>query len=191
MNIPFEFLPPAAYLLQAGHGAAEPSGFWDTLLRSNLLNVLIVAGVIVWAFNKFQLGSAVGRQQVLLQKQIDDIEAQKKQALSQLKEVQQQTANLRSEVESILNQARQSADSLSRQMLQEAQLEAERIVEMAKKRVALEERSASKELQARLLEDALAIVRQRLSASLGEDEHQRAMSAFVAEIGQLPPAHHS
>jgi F-type H+-transporting ATPase subunit b len=171
------------YLLQA-HAEHHAPSLWEHILQSNLINVLLVALILGWVIKKNNLLAGIDAQREKIASEVEAVERQKQQALAQLEEMQRRTNNLKAEVEAILTNARESAESLSAQILADARLESAKIVENAKKRVELEQRAAAKELEKRLLNDALADAREELAKTLTAKDQSRSVEAFIDELAQ-------
>jgi F0F1-type ATP synthase membrane subunit b/b' len=174
------------YLLQA-HGA-ESKTLMETLVESNLFNVVLVALILGFLIKKFDLFAGVEGQRSKIAREIEAIELQKREAMEQLNEVKQKTASLTSEVEEILRNAKTSAEGLSIQIVSDARTEASKIVENSKKRVELEQRAAMKELEKRLLNDALYDARSELANNLTAADQKRSVETFLEELSQVKGA---
>jgi F-type H+-transporting ATPase subunit b len=187
MTMPFQLttlLQTSVYLLQA-HAEPESLGLWGRILHSNLLNVALVLFILGYVVKKQNLLSAIDTHQHKIAGEIQAIETQKQEALAQLEDVKKRTANLKTEVDEILRNARESAESLSVQILASARTESGKIVENAKKRVELEQRAAMKSLEERLLNDALSDAREEMARTLTVVDQKRSVEAFLDELSQM------
>lgn len=166
--------------------AAPPPAFGslEYFLNSNLVNVLLVALILGVLIKKFNLFAAFDRTQERIASELQAVENQKQQALTQLEEAQRRTANLKAEVEEILQAARQSAEGLSAQIIADARNESTKLIENAKRRVELEQRSSIKELERRLLNEALTEARTTMAQSMTAADQKRSVEAFLAELEQ-------
>jgi F-type H+-transporting ATPase subunit b len=172
------------YLLEAHAAGHESAGLWERVLESNLINVVLVLLVLGWVIKKNNLLGGIDAQRAKIAEEVESVEHQKQKALAQLEEVQRRTDNLKSEVADILKNARESAESLSAQIIADAKLESSKIVDNAKKRVELEQRSAAKDLEKRLLNDALADAREELAKTLTAKDQSRSVESFIDELAQ-------
>jgi F-type H+-transporting ATPase subunit b len=173
------------FLLQAHAEAEAPMGLWETILHSNVFNVLLVAVVLSWIIKKNNLFKGVDDTQAKIASEIAEVERQKQEALAQLEDAKRRTANLSAEVEVILKNARESAETLSAQIIEDARVESGKIVENARKRVELEQRSAIKNLESRLLSDALSDARQELARSMTATDQRRSVEAFLDDLAHM------
>lgn len=172
------------YLLvvQEGH---ESLSLMERIQNSNVVNILLVVFILGFLAKKFNLVGGIDAQRSKISDEILTIENQKKEALAQLDEAKSRTANLKSEVDEILSTARESAESLSAQILADAKAESAKIVENAKKRVELEQRASIKELEKRLLNDALLEARSELANTVTAQDQKRSVETFLDELSQL------
>lgn len=169
-------------LLQAE--GAENSSLWGKIIESNLINLLIVVGAIVFLVKKNNLLGGIDTHHQKVSGELNAVELKKKEALAQLEEAKRRTASLNQEVEAILKDARQSAETLSAQIVADARTESKKIVENARKRVELEQRSAAKDLERRLLNDALSDARIELANNLSPTDRRRSVETFLEELSQ-------
>lgn len=195
---PIEILPflqqTSLYLLEA-NVSPEQGNFWQQfvhseLAESNVLNILLVLIVLGVVIKKFNLFASIDTKRQQIADEILIIENRKKEALAQLEDAKRRTANLKSEVDEILNNARTSAETLSVQILTDAKTESTKIVDNAKRRVELEQRSAIKDLEKRLLNDALQDARAELAQSLTADQQKRSVESFLDELTELKGGSH-
>ncbi|MCE3236614.1 MAG: synthase subunit [Vampirovibrio sp.] len=172
------------YLLvvQEGH---ESLSLMERIQNSNVVNILLVVFILGFLAKKFNLVGGIDAQRSKISTEILTIENQKKEALAQLEAAKSRTANLKSEVDEILSTARESAESLSAQILADAKAESAKIVENAKKRVELEQRASIKELEKRLLNDALLEARSELANTVTAQDQKRSVETFLDELSQL------
>jgi F-type H+-transporting ATPase subunit b len=183
-----EFTPflrqTSVFLLQTeGHGHSMT--LIQQLEHANVFNVVLVVLVLGFLAKKFNLLGGIEAQRKQVASGIESVELQKKQALQQLEEAQRKTANLKAEVDEILNHARQSAELISNQILNDARSESAKIIENAKRRVEQEQRSAIKDLERRLLSDALSDARVELAGNLNAADQKRSLETFLEELSQL------
>lgn len=179
------FLHQTSIYLLAAEGGEQSLTLWQQIEKSNLFNIVLVALILGFLAKKFNLMGGIESKQTQIATEIQTIENQKKEALAQLEDAKRRTANLQAEVADILNNARESADALSAQIIADAKNESTKIIEHARKRVELEQRSAMKDLEKRLLNDALLDAHSELANSLNAADQKRSVEAFLDELTQL------
>jgi F-type H+-transporting ATPase subunit b len=179
------FLHQASVYLLMAHEGHEPLSLMERIKESNVFNIVLVAIILGILAKKFNLISGISTKQSQIAAEVQAIEHQKKEALAQLEEAKHRTANIKTEVNEILNNARESANALSAQILSDAKNESNKIIENAKKRIELEQRAAIKELEKRLLNDALLDARSELAQTLSLPDQKRSIDNFLDELSQL------
>lgn len=169
---------------QAAHGPTEhaPVDLATQLNTTNTIAFFVVVVFLAWVFKKFGVLGLFGRRKTQVEEEVRKLEAEKQQALAELEAIKKRTAGLQSEVDDILSKAQSSAESMSRQILAEAGAQAEKVVEAAGKRIELEQRAAARDLEKRLLNDALADAREELARNLSADDQKRSVEDFLANL---------
>lgn len=110
--------------------------------------------------------------------EIESAQRRKQEALSALEQIQGRMQTIQGDIDAILSQAQSAAETLSTQMLTDAQAEAQKIVDAARARIEVEQKTAAKMLETRLLKEALSDTRQELKR-LPQDAQQRAIDDFI------------
>jgi F-type H+-transporting ATPase subunit b len=176
MTLPFQI---SLFLLEAH---AETGSLLDRIIHSNLINILLIVALLLWVAKKQNIPAALNSQREKIAGEIMQAQHQKQEAEAKLAEVQRKTANLKKDVEEILSTAHSSAESLANQIIANAQAEATAIVDNAKKRVELEQRSAMKSLQARLLDEAIQDAQVELSSSMSDADRAQSVEDFIVSL---------
>lgn len=113
---------------------------WDIIIKSNTFNFIIFVAILAWVFNKINVkGMIEGLQQKII-KIIEDAKKEKEEAHQSLKVAQKAVENLPKELESIVSDAKKSADVISEKILTEAQKQIESIEQNAQKVIDAEEK---------------------------------------------------
>jgi F-type H+-transporting ATPase subunit b len=180
--MPFQLSKLPLYFLETGHH--DPLPLWEYLLQSNVFNVLLVVLFLGWVFKKVNLPQTFERQRENILLDLETAEQQHKRALAELETLKTKTANLSQEVDGILKTARESAEAVSAQIIENAKQEANKIVETSRRRVELEQKAAAKSLEARLMNDALQQVRETLTQEMDQKSQDRSVEAFLEELSQ-------
>lgn len=180
------FRQASVFWLQAHHSSGEhPMTLLQQLEHSNVFNVLLVVLILGFVAKKLNVFNSIDTQRQKLASEVQAVELQKQKALEQLEEAQRKTSNLNNEIQEILTAARTSAEAMSNQILSDARNESAKIVENAKRRVELEQKSAIKDLERRLLNDALADARTELASQLNAADQKRSVETFLDELSQI------
>lgn len=179
------FFPLVAPAAEATEHVAKHLTPFEFILESNVINFLIALALITFMIKKFNVGGMLQQNRDKLKAEIDSLENERKKAENQLTELKRQTANLGTEISSILGQARESAEGISKQILDTAKNDAARLVETSKRRIEAEQKAAAKELEKRLLVDALQDARLELAQNLNGNDQKRSVEDFIKELGSV------
>lgn len=163
----------------------ESGGLLESLIHSNVINILLVALLLGFLIRKFNLFQGVENRRAQIAAEIQAAEARKAEALAQLEEANRKSKRLKAELDEIMKSAADSAQALSAQIVEDARQEAARIVENARKRVALEQRTAVKDLERRLLSDSLRDTRVELAAAMTPQHQRRSVEAFLDDLARV------
>jgi len=161
----------------------EP-GSLEWVLSTNVFNIVLVALILGWVIGKFKLLDAFPQQQAQIRQEVEALEQQKRQAETLLAELKQRTANLSTEIDAILAQAKTAAEGLSQQIITDARVQAEKVIEASHKRIVVEEKAAVQALQSRLLADAVSDARDQL-ASASDAERRQSVESFLNHLSQV------
>lgn len=163
-------------------------GSWEYIKDSNVLNILIVAIFLAWIFNKVQVGDKLKGYQERIIDNLDKAEAKQEQAEQKLQEVQSRLGKLDAEVSEILADAKANAKTMAERIIKDAEADAQKIMDQAHRRVALEEKQRLAEVQDRLMTEAIVATRELLENTLTKDDRIQSVEAFIEQIPQLAAA---
>lgn len=173
-----------SYLATAAAEAASEGGigFHFDILETNLVNLVIIIGLLIYFGRKF-LGNILGQRRSNIESEIAEAENQAKQAAATLADAQQKLAQAQAEVEKIRKQAEERAQKTKEDIIAKAKQEVERIKEGAVQDVNAERERAINQLKQQVAALALEKVESQLKSHLSEDSAQRKL--IDASIGQL------
>lgn len=175
---------PAHHTEAAGHHGPEPfSTAWFN--ETNLVSFTLVALFLYIVFAKMGVIGKVAGAREKIARDIEAVEEQKQKAQRELDEIQKRVSNLNAEVDGIIADAKKSAGTLTEQILKDARAQAGKIVETAQARVELEQRAAARDLEKRLLTDALSDARADLARSLSASDQKRSVETFIKELSEI------
>ena len=171
----------SVFFLMASAGEQD---FLSWLVSTNVFNIVMMALVLGFLIKKFNLLNVFDERRETVRKEVEALEAKRDEAFAELETIKQKTQNLSDEVEAVLKQAESAASGLSQQILDDARLEAEKIVEASKKRMEMEQRTAVALLEKRLLAEAIQDAQSELAA-LSDDDKHRSVDSFIDALPQL------
>jgi F-type H+-transporting ATPase subunit b len=159
--------------------------FWEQILQSNIINFLFAFAVLVWIFRKFNVVSILDKRHNEILLGLKAAEERRTKALEELQEIEKRTANLTQEVESILKDAQQTAEAVAQSIVNTAEDEASKILTNTQKRIELEQKTASRDLEQRLMHEAIYAARQLLENTLNDQDRQRSVDDFIVTLPEL------
>ncbi|MGE0201040.1 MAG: hypothetical protein AB7P76_08735 [Candidatus Melainabacteria bacterium] len=167
----------------AAHEEA-PKSFMMLANEWNLISFTVVVLILIWAIRKAGIGAGLQKQRAAIVSDIETIEAERQKALDELNALKHRTARLKDEVKKILDDATQAAQGLSSQIIEDAEGQAAKVLEGAKKRIEMEEKSAVGNLQRRLLNDALDEARAELAQDLTASQQKQSVDDFIQSLSK-------
>jgi F-type H+-transporting ATPase subunit b len=158
---------------------AASGGWLDTLLHSNALNVLLALLVLGFVARKMNMGQALTQQQAKLAASVQQMEQQKVQTQQALQQLKQRSEVLHREIDLILSEARQSADTIAQQIVSQAEAEAARIRQQAVAQQAQMVAQAKQHIQQQFMQDVLTDAENQLRGKAGQGAEHEAINAFI------------
>ncbi len=159
----------AATGAQASEGWIPPD--WKDFLW-RILNVIIFLGIIYFLFGQRIKQFFSGRREQI-RTEIENIETRKAEAEKKLRDVEQRIANLESERQEILDQAREQGEKIKQSIIEKAHSDAEQIRKQAQLRASQEleqeVQNLRHEMADQIVDSAERIIKQRLGASEQEE----------------------
>ena len=109
-------------------------GWWQILVQSDLLNVIILAIAMIYLGNKF-IPKMLSQRKSQISKELEDAKNASLKAEEELEQVRYKTRNILNEIEQIKGEARNSAITIKKQMEEDIEKEIERLKEKVKKEI--------------------------------------------------------
>ncbi|MGD1859825.1 MAG: F0F1 ATP synthase subunit B [Leptolyngbyaceae cyanobacterium] len=150
--------------------ATEEGGFGleFNLLESNLINLVIIWGVLFYFGSKF-LGGNLSSRRASIEEAIQDAERRQREAKRSLGEQQEKLAQAQSKAKEIVESAKQNATKVSEDILAQAQADIERMQAAADQDVSFQQEKVARELRQRISELALERAEAELPARLNPE----------------------
>lgn len=164
--------------------ATEEGGFglnFD-LLETNLINLVIVIGVLIYFGKKF-LGSTLTSRRERIEEAIQDAEERKKKAAAGLAEQQQNLAQAQAKAEQIIADAHANAEKAKDAILQQAEADIERLKASAAQDMSSQQERVLRELRQQVTEMAMARAKEQLPERLNDDLQHRLIDKSIAMLG--------
>ncbi|MEB3209963.1 MAG: F0F1 ATP synthase subunit B [Leptolyngbyaceae bacterium] len=171
-------------LLAVEASSLEEEGFglnFD-LLDTNLINLVIIIGVLIVFGRKF-LGETLSSRKATIESEIKAAEERKQKAASELASQQQKLAQAQAEAEAMIKDAHARAEAARTSILEQADRDIERLQTEAQKDVSSQQDRVAAELRQYVAERALAAAESQCRAELNEDSQQQLINRSIAMLG--------
>ncbi|MGB3613257.1 MAG: F0F1 ATP synthase subunit B [Elainellaceae cyanobacterium] len=164
--------------------AAEAHGFAlnFNLLDTNLINLVIIIGVLVY-FGRGFLGSTLAERRSRIESEIRDAEQRKQDAAANLAGEQQKLAQAQTEAAQLLKDAEGRAKIAHQAVLDQAEKDVERLRTAAAQDTTSQRDRIVAELRQRVAEMAMQQAEERLRSDLDDSTKQRLVDKSITMLG--------
>ncbi len=169
----------SVYAASGGGESSSSAEWWDFFWRC--LNLVIFLGLI-WYFAGGKIREFFASRKEQISQEIETMENRKTEAEKELKDVEQRIANLESERQEILEQARQQGESIKQSIIEKAYSDAERIREQAKQRASQELEQEVNNLRAEMAERIVDSAEKIISQRLGAKEQEELIDNYLTKV---------
>jgi F-type H+-transporting ATPase subunit b len=172
-------------LLAVEASGLEEEGFglnFD-LLDTNLINLVIIIGVLIVFGRKF-LGETLSSRKSQIESEIKSAEERKKKAASELASQQQKLAQAQAEAEAIVKDAHKRAETARVSILEQADQDVERLEAEAQKDVSSQEDKIAAELRQYVAEKAISQAERQCKEQLNDASQQELINRSIAMLGR-------
>ena len=158
-------------------------GFNFDILETNLINLAIVIGVLIYFGSKF-LGNTLASRRAGIEEAIKDAESRQRKATADLAEQQQNLAQSKAKAKEIVETAKQNAMKVREDILAQAKADIERMRSAAQQDMSSQEERVMRELRQRIAELSLARVESELPNRLNADLQSRLIDKSISLLGE-------
>ena len=164
--------------------AGEHSGFGinSDILETNLINLVIVIGLLIYAGRGF-LGKILSARLESIQSAIADAEKRQKDASDKLTLQQQKLAQAKTEADNLRKQAEADAKKAADSILATVDTDIARLREAAEQEISTEQERVIVQLRQQVAEKALSSVQAYFDRGLSEDAQIELIDRSIALLG--------
>ena len=163
----------------SGHGESPLAPLWKWL------NFVVLFGALGWYLRK-PLGEFLKTRAKGIEDGLASAQEAKRIALLKSAEIQARLVQLDEEIQQIKALASQEAEKERGRILENARLEAQKILDLASHEIEGLKKSARLELKAFVAELAVKLAEERLRTSEGPDEDKRIIEKFIKSLDSRP-----
>jgi len=156
---------------------------WGSLLEiGKAANLILVLAVLVWVARKPLANFFASRSQAI-QDQLAEAQKARLEAEARLAEINTRMSSLEAELLDIRAVAEREAQEEYQRRVAEAERDAQKIMERARREIEGMTRTAQLELKAHVSELSVRLARQKIQSEMTDDDHRRLFARFVAGLG--------
>jgi F-type H+-transporting ATPase subunit b len=163
-----------------GHGEVH-SPPWLITDTAKVLNFAVLAAVLFLVLRKPASQALNGRIKGIAE-ELEDLESRKAEIEQQLAEYNKKLATLDKEAEQVIAGYIQQGEDAKARILKEAQLTAEKLKDQAKKNIDHEFKQAKLELQAEIVDKALAKAEQAIKEKVTDKDQDRLVDEYLDKV---------
>lgn len=170
--------------------AGEPNLFAGNL--GNAVWTLVIFGAVLFVLGKYAWGPIIKglkEREDFIRDSLSKAKTEREAAEAQLKAYEDRLTTARSEATAIVEEGRRDAEAVKAKIEQQAKVEADKMIERAKREIEIATNTAIKDLYSRAgalaTEAASRIIRQELSAT----DHQRLITDAIARLEAKPASY--
>lgn len=180
------------YLAQAAEAAmdgataaaeAAEGGLIETLLDANVINLVIIWGVLIY-FGRGFLGSMLAERKSGIETAIAEAEAKSREAAETMAAAKQKLAEVQQEIERIRATGQETAQKAKERILAEGEREVERIKSAAVQDLDGERKRAVAEIRQAIARQTMSRVEQQLREQLDDAAQRKLIDRSLTQLGQ-------
>ncbi len=163
----------------------QEASLFESILRTNIINFIIVVSTLVWIFKKANLGA-------LIQKLADDIRlsvekssADAQSAISQYKTTKKSVKDTPKLQEEIISQAKNSAQNIKEKIEQKTLLEKNELKKNVEKILLSQEEKFKKLTISEIYNASIDMAKEEIQKRLDEKTHQRIIQKSIEELDEI------
>jgi F-type H+-transporting ATPase subunit b len=169
-------------IAEAGVEASEEGGFIANILEANLINLLIVIGVVVY-FGRGFLGKILSERRSTIESALKDVEERRQKAAAALADEQQKLAQAQQEAARIRSAAEERSVAVKAALLADADVEVQRMREGLSQDLNAERERAIADLRQRVSTLALQKAESELPSRMTDELQTNMINRSIAMIG--------
>ncbi len=167
--------------LAAGGGeGGEPKG-WIATDTYKVMNFAVLAIALFFILKK-PVTQALSSRITGIKEELETLEKRKQEAQKQLEDYNQKLTQLDGEAEKLIQSYIQQGEEAKARIIDEAQSTAEKLEEQAKRHIEHEFKQAKNQLQAEVLQEALAKAEEIIKTKISSDDQDRLVDEYLEKV---------
>ena len=155
---------------------------WQIIVESDLLNVIILAGAIIYLGNKF-LPKIVDQRKKQISKELEDAKDARIKANEELEIIKQKTQRVAQEIEEIKEEAKKTATIIKNQIEQETEKELDNLQVRVRKEIISKNDEALQDIKRSTSTTAIKLAEEALlKMSSNKEVQDRLLKDFISDL---------
>ncbi len=171
---------PALASSEGGNGEAEPKG-WVKMDTYRVMNFAVLAIALFFILKK-PLSQALNARITGIKEELETLEDRKKEAEKQLEEYNQKLTQLDGEAEKLIQEYIKQGEEAKVRIINAAQSTAEKLEQQAKRHIEQEFKQAKNQLQAEMLQEALAKAEEIIKTKISSEDQDRLVDEYLEKV---------
>lgn len=153
----------------------------------------LIGGALAFLIVAFLLGKfawpriekTVRERESTVRNSLEEAEKTKNEAQKMLSDYKEQLADARSESNRMIEEARQQAEQVRKDMIAKAEKDAEGVVEKAQEQIEAERRRTIQELQGQIADLSIELAEKVVGRSLDDKSQREMVDAYIKEVSSM------
>lgn len=160
---------------------------WDTIVKSNTFNFLVMLLILGWIVKKVNLANTLNKFKSDVIKSIENSKQEKENGTSALKDAQKSVENIEAEITERLDIANKQAENIEKDILNLADNKIKQIENSISKVIENEEKQISTKLIYNTTQDAVKLAKEKVSKLLEENPklHEKFINESLEELDRI------
>ncbi len=155
---------------------------WDIVVKSDLLNVLILAVALIYLGNKF-LPGIVDQRKKQISKELEEAKQARIKAEEELETIKQKSKNATQEIEEMKEEAKKSAITIKKQIEEETEKELEQLKQKVKRETNSKYEEAVHDIKKSVGSTAIKLAEVALTqVSKNQEVQKKLISDFLSDL---------
>lgn len=163
------------------------SSIWNTIVKSNTFNFILFVLILAWIFKKIDVVAMISSLQEKIIKLLNEVKKEKEEAHDKLLKAEKAVENLGNELNAIVDDAKNSAEVISKKILSEAEKQLKNIEANAIKVIQAEEKVLISNLTKNTSKASVEAAKSHIEAALQQTPtlHEKYINESIDELDRL------
>lgn len=159
--------------------------FVNIVYHSNIINFIIVVVFLIWVTGKSETFSIIAKRREDIKQKIKNAEKEKSISEEELETVKKRLSNTDQEVQDIIKDAHQIADSLADRIRKETDTAVKEANNKAERTIEIEKTVASNKVMQNISQAAFFIAEEHIKQAIDERLHRKYIDEFIDNLENL------